>query len=96
VWTNTARIATVPKLSIRDGNIYIVQRTLYGSTPRYTFMTIDFRTGRTLSQKLVGSSYALDPFQLAPLISAEGILYQPTLTAIMRMSSPETPHNSGH
>jgi hypothetical protein len=96
VWTNTARIATVPKLSIRDGNIYTVQRTLNGSTPQYSFMVIDFRTGRTLNQKLVGNYYALDTFELAPLLSVNGILYQPTLTAIIRVVPGDAAHSSDH
>ena len=96
VWTNTARIATVPKLSIRDGNIYAVQRTLNSSTPQYSFMVIDFATGRTLYQKLIGSSYALDTFQQAPLISAGGILYQPTLTAIIRVIPTDATNTSDH
>jgi hypothetical protein len=67
VWINPVPSGAVPKLSIREGNIYTVKRTVTDSTPQYFYVAIDFRGGRTLSEKLTGSSYALDTLQ--PTIS---------------------------
>jgi hypothetical protein len=92
VWSNPVPVATVPKLSIFDGNIYTVERFLKGSTPQYLFAAIDFQTGKTVTEKLIGDSYALDTHELATTIAPHGTLYQPTISAIIKVwSLSETP-----
>lgn len=85
VWTNPVSSAAVPKLSIADGNIYTVERTVTASTPLYHLVAIDFRTGQTVSEKLIGSSYALDTFQLPAVIGPHRVLYQPTISGIVQL-----------
>jgi hypothetical protein len=51
VWTNPAS-AAVPKLSMVDGNINTVKRTLVGSTPKYLFGAIAFLTGDTMKEPI--------------------------------------------
>ncbi|HEX8878462.1 MAG TPA: hypothetical protein VF749_00445 [Candidatus Acidoferrum sp.] len=85
VWTNPVSSAAVPKLSIADGDIYTVKRALVGSTPQYLFCAIDFRTGETVVEKLIGGAYALDAFQLAGVIGPNGVLDQPTISGIIQV-----------
>jgi hypothetical protein len=90
-WTNPVPSAAVPKLSAADGMLYTVSRTLASSTPQYALTVIDFRTGTTAEQVQIGDSYALDTFQLASAIAKGKVLYQPTLTSIIRIQPYE--HN---
>lgn len=85
IWTNPVPSSAVPKLSVRDGSIYTVKRTLANSTLQYFFVAIDFRTGQTRSEKPIGTSYALDAFQLAGEIGPGGVLYQPTMGGIVQV-----------
>lgn len=85
VWTNPVSSAAVPKLSIADGDIYTVKRALVGSTPQYLFCAIDFPTGETVVEKLIGGAYALDTFQLAGVIGPNGVLDQPTISGIIQV-----------
>jgi hypothetical protein len=88
VWSNSASVATVPKLSIRDGNIYMMERVLKGSTPQYLFAAIAFQTGKTITEKLIGALYALDPHELGLTIAPNETLCQPTITGIIKVGSP--------
>jgi hypothetical protein len=93
-WTNAVPSAAVPKLSIADGLIYTVSRTLANLKPQYAFTAIDFRTGTTAKQVLIGDSYVLDTFQLAGAVGKGNALYQPTLTSIIRIQHNEdNPHH---
>jgi hypothetical protein len=85
VWTNPVPSAAVPKLSAADEDIYTIKRTVTASIPQYYFTVIDFRTGRTVAEKLIGNSYALDTFQLAGVIGPHGVLYQPTISGIIQV-----------
>jgi hypothetical protein len=93
VWKNTVRSVAVPRLSIRDGNVYTVERNVTDSTPQYFFVTVDFRTGHTLSERPIGHTYSLDAFQLPGVIGPHGVLYQPTMSGIIQVRPPVTPHS---
>ena len=84
VWNNTVRSVAVPRLSIRDGNVYLVERNVTDSTPQYFFVTVDFRTGHTLSERPIGHTYSLDAFQLPGVIGPHGVLYQLTMSGIIQ------------
>jgi hypothetical protein len=93
-WTNPVPSAAVPKLSLADGLIYTVSRTLANLKPQYALTAIDFRTGTTAKQVLIGDSSALDTFQLAGALGKGNALYQPTLTSIIRIQHNEdNPHH---
>ena len=49
------------------------------------FMAIDFHTNETRSDTLNGNSYALDTLQLASTIGRQGVVYLPTISAIVRV-----------
>lgn len=49
------------------------------------FLPIDFRTGETVVEKLIGGAYALDTFQLAGVIGPNGVLDQPTISGIIQV-----------
>jgi hypothetical protein len=89
VWANPLSSAAVPKMSIRDGIVYTVARTLKDSTPQYRFAAIDFRNGATLNETWIGDSYSLDTFQLAGAMGFGSVLYQPGLSGIIQVR-PET------
>jgi len=88
IWSNPITGSAVPKLSLRDGYIYAVERTLVGMVPEYTFLAIDFRTGGTRREQLLGSSYAFDTFQLPGVIAPHGLYYQPTVAGIIQVRRP--------
>jgi hypothetical protein len=93
-WTNPVPSATVPKLSIADGLIFMVSRTLANLKPQYALTAIDFRTEVTVKQVLIGNSSALETFQLAGAVGKGNALYQPTLTTIIRIQHKENnPHH---
>jgi hypothetical protein len=85
IWRNPALVATVPKLSIRDANIYTVERVVRSSGLQYLSIAIDFRTGKTAAEVPVGGSYALDTHELATTIGLDRTLYQPTINGIIKM-----------
>jgi hypothetical protein len=91
VWSNPTPVATVPKLSIRDGNIYTVERGVRGSTVQYFFIAVEFHTGRTMTENLIGSSYAVDCHELATTVAPNRVLYQPTITGIIQVRPAAKP-----
>jgi hypothetical protein len=92
IWNNPVPSSAVPKLSIRDGNIYTVKRTVTDSGLEYFYTAIDFQTGKTLMEKSIGRTYSLDTFQLAGVIAPRGVLFQPTISGIIRVQNSNIAH----
>jgi hypothetical protein len=91
VWTNTARSAAVPRLSVPDGKIYTVTRHgLLGSedtapTDTYTYAVIDAATGATESEQFIGATTVQDTLQTVGTIAPGRIQYQGTVSGLFRI-----------
>ncbi|MEV5576179.1 hypothetical protein AB0L06_39625 [Spirillospora sp. NPDC052269] len=85
-WTNPVPSAAVPTLSARDGHVYTVQRTMDGLTSSFALTAVDASTGKTVRITPLGSGVAYETFQLAGASNPSGVLYQPTVSGILRIS----------
>jgi hypothetical protein len=91
-WRTTIRSAAVPRLSLGDGVLYTVERTSpsdpTATTPldSYSLAAIDPATGTVESRQPIGASAAQDTLQMAPTIAPGGVLYQGTISGILRVS----------
>jgi hypothetical protein len=91
-WRAMIRSAAVPRLSLGDGALYTVERTSpsdpTATTPldSYALAEIDPATGRVESRQPIGATAAQDTLQMAPTIAPGGVLYQGTISGIVRVS----------
>jgi hypothetical protein len=91
-WQDEVRSAAVPRLDVASGTLYTVQDTDplepegagYGDA--YSEDAIDAATGQVLHQTLLGASYAFNTLQLAPAIVPGEVMYQGTVTGILRIA----------
>jgi hypothetical protein len=86
MWTNPTAAITMSKLSASTGDIYTFTRTVKGSTPTYSFVVIDARTGRTLATLALGSSTAYEGWEQNGAIGPDGSFYQGDVGGIVRVS----------
>lgn len=92
-WTNTVRSSAVPKLSLADGLIYTMTRrgqtgvSDAGSLDSYEYAVIDPNTGNTLGSEFVGAGPEYDTLQMTGTITPEGVVYQGTMTGIIRITA---------
>jgi hypothetical protein len=92
-WQNEVRSAAVPRLDVANGVLYTVQDTDpleadgTGLADSYSEDAIDAATGDVLSQTLLGASYAFNTLQLAPTIVPGEVMYQGTVTGILRIAA---------
>src|SRR4029079_14266911 len=90
-WQIPIRSAAVPRLSLKDRLLYTVERTSPSdpgaTTPldRYSLVAIDPATGNVASRKLIGATTAQDTLQMAPTIAPGRVLYQGTISGILRI-----------
>jgi hypothetical protein len=80
VWVNHEVASNVlPKLSTRTGLIYVVARTTDDLTgvDVYYWTALDFRTGRTVWQKMAGTGVAFDGYWQTTAIGPTGTAYLP-------------------
>ena len=92
-WQDEVRSAAVPRLDVANGVLYTVQDTDplepdgtgYGDV--YSEDAIDAATGDVLHQTTLGASYAFNTLQLAPTIVPGEVMYQGTVTGILRIAS---------
>jgi hypothetical protein len=92
-WQDEVRSAAVPRLDVAHGILYTVgdtdplepDGTGYGDA--YSEDAIDAATGQVLHQTLLGASYAFNTLQLAPSIVPGEVMYQGTVTGILRISA---------
>ena len=91
-WQDEVRSAAVPRLDVANGVLYTVQDTDplepdgTGLTDTYSEDAIDAATGQVLHQTLLGASYAFNTLQLAPSIVPGEVMYQGTVTGILRIA----------
>lgn len=90
-WRAPIRSAAVPRLSTRDHLLYTVERTSpsdpTATTPldSYSLLAIDPGSGHVASRSLIGATSAQDTLQMAPTIAPGGVLYQGTISGILRV-----------
>jgi hypothetical protein len=91
-WQDEVRSAAVPRLDVANGTLYTVQDTDpleadgTGLTDTYSEDAIDAATGQVLHQTLLGATYAFNTLQLAPTIVPGEVMYQGTVTGILRIA----------
>jgi hypothetical protein len=81
-----------PRLDVANGILYTVQDTDplepdgagYGDV--YGEAAIDAATGQVLHQTLLGASYRFNTLQLSPTIVPGEVMYQGTVTGILRIA----------
>jgi hypothetical protein len=88
VWTNTTEHAptVVPKLSTKTGLIYSYVRdpATDGSVP-WSWVAIDFRTGKTAFRKLAGVGAGFNNNYAAIGLGADGSAYLGTITGVTKL-----------
>jgi hypothetical protein len=91
-WNNTVRSAAVPKLSLADGKITTITRHNPlgdqhepGVLDKYFYAVVDPETGALLTERFTGATTAADPIQTAGTTAPGRVLYQGTVTGIMRV-----------
>jgi hypothetical protein len=89
VWTNTTESAptVVPKLSTKTGLLYTYTRdpTTDGTVP-WSWVAIDFRTGKTVFRKLAGVGAGFNNNYSGIGLDAHGNAYLGTITGITKLS----------
>ncbi|MFI0169593.1 hypothetical protein [Streptomyces sp. NPDC017095] len=92
-WDTTVRSAAVPRLSTADGLIHTVVRgsVLPGSDGTsvldpYYYARIDPGTGAIVSRHYLGASSLYDTLQMVGSIAPGGVLYQGTITGVVRIA----------
>jgi hypothetical protein len=94
-WQDEVRSAAVPRLDVANGTLYTVQDSDplepdgTGLTDTYSEDAIDAATGQVLHQTLLGASYLYNTLQLAPSIVPGEVMYQGTVTGILRIAAPQ-------
>ncbi|MGW8995537.1 hypothetical protein ACWGRF_37135 [Streptomyces zhihengii] len=94
-WTSAVRSAAVPKLSVADGRLYTVERTgvidptRTGILDRFDAVSLDSATGRVTGRHHLGTGFLFDTLQMAGNVTAPGVLWQGTVTGILRIA-PKT------
>jgi hypothetical protein len=91
-WQDQVRSAAVPRLDVANGILYTVQDTDplepdgtgYGDV--YSEDAIDAATGQVLHETPLGVGYAFNTLQLAPTIVPGEVMYQGTITGILRIA----------
>jgi hypothetical protein len=92
VWQDGVRSAAVPRLDIRDGILFTVQRTdLLDPTgisdaDSYSLVAIDAGNGDVLDSGALGIGYESDTLQLSSTIVPGDVMYQGTITGIDRIA----------
>jgi hypothetical protein len=84
-WTVPVRSATVPRLSLADRLLYTVLRTP-GDPEGFAFAAVDPATGAVLATQPLGAGFAFDTLQQVGTITPDGVLYQGTVTGLVRVS----------
>jgi hypothetical protein len=84
-WTDSVPSAAVPKLSVRDGYIYTIQRTVTGTIASYDLVVIDSGSGAAVRTRPVGTGPQFEANQLAGVSTRDGTLYQGTVSGIVQI-----------
>ncbi len=91
-WQDEVRSAAVPRLDPANGILYTVQDTDplepdgTGLSDVYSEDAIDAATGQVLHETLLGAGYLFNTLQLSPTIVPGKVMYQGTVTGILRIA----------
>jgi hypothetical protein len=91
-WQDDVRSAAVPRLDASEGILYTVQDTDptepegTGLADAYSEVAIDAASGEVLHSTTLGAGYLDNTLQLAPTIVPGRVMYQGTITGILRIS----------
>ncbi len=77
---------TVPKLSAKNGLIYLYTKRPNASTDAYYFTALDFNTGRTVYRVLTGTGVRYDNNWAAISLAPDGSAYVGVLNGLLRVS----------
>lgn len=93
VWDNKIRSAAVPKLSVADHAIVTITRhnpagddQAASPVDTFSYAVIDPETGSLMQEQLIGATTAVDPLEMAGTTAPGKVLYQGTLTGILRIT----------
>lgn len=92
IWTNPVHSAAVPKLSLADGLVYTIERQMVlasgmpSALDAYSYTTIAATTGQVTAQQTIAVSTLQDTLQFAGTIAPGGVLYQGTITGMLRIA----------
>jgi hypothetical protein len=93
VWDNTVRSAAVPKLSIADGTITTITRhnpagdqNEASAVDTFSYAVVDPETGNLLAEQIIAATTATDPLQTAGTTAPGRVLYQGTLSGLLRIT----------
>ena len=87
-WTNTALIIpnVTTKLSLPSGLLYCYAKPAGPeTTDRWYFAAVDFRTGKTIWQRLAGTGILFDSKYMGMFIGRDGTLYAGVLGGVVAM-----------
>ena len=93
VWNVPVRSSAVPRLSLGDHLLYTMTREQpqggNGSSAAdlYRYTVVDPASGAIRSSQLVGAGPGFDTLQMVGSISRDRVLYQGTLTGILRVAA---------
>lgn len=93
-WNNDVRSAAVPRLSFGDGKLYTMTREPLGggddttALDRFHYTVIDPKTGGVLAKHHVGTGFFSDTLEMVGVITPEGVLYQGTVSGLVRVEPP--------
>ncbi|PKF48811.1 hypothetical protein AT251_23410 [Enterovibrio nigricans] len=82
-WSNAARSAAVPKLSVSDKLVYTVERL----DDEYSFSAIEYSTGETLHSQTLGAGNLFNTLQLAGNVGFQRVFWQGTTGGIVKVSA---------
>jgi hypothetical protein len=88
VWTNTEVIIpnVTTKLCLPNGLLYCLAKPAGpGTTDRWYFAAVDFRTGKTIWQRLAGTGILFDSKYMGMFIGRDGTLYAGVLGGVVAM-----------
>lgn len=91
-WQDGVRSAAVPRLDTTNGLLYTVEDTDpleptgTGLADVYTEEAIDAASGEVVHRTPLGASYLFNTLQLAPTIVPGEVMYQGTVTGILRIA----------
>lgn len=93
-WDTTVRSAAVPRLSTADGLIHTVLRApaipftdTTSILDSFFYAAIDPETGRTTRTQYLGTSSLYDTLQMVGSIAPGGVIYQGTITGVVRIAN---------
>jgi hypothetical protein len=92
VWQDAVRSAAVPRLDVPNSILNTIQRTDplqsdgTSDADTYSSVAINAATGAVISTTPIGAGYLSDTLQLSPTIVPGRVLYQGTISGVVRIS----------